>query len=204
MAYIPINLDLQDKIVKVIGGGKIAERRVNALINSEALIHVISPELTDKLKQYEIEGKLKWHKKDFEISDIEYVDFIINATNSPEITDVIKDNAPKHCLINMVGDAQDGNVIFPGTLNRGKLQISVTSNGASPKLVRNILKDLEQQYSVDYTEYVDFLYECRTIIKSLEIDQTEKNQLLENILSHQYFDTIEQNKFINWLKRQLK
>ena len=51
------------KIVKVIGGGKIAERRVNALINSEALIHVISPELTDKLKQYEIEGKLKWHKR---------------------------------------------------------------------------------------------------------------------------------------------
>lgn len=143
-------------------------------------------------------------QKDFEISDIEYVDFIINATNSPEITDVIKDNAPKHCLINMVGDAQDGNVIFPGTLNRGKLQISVTSNGASPKLVRNILKDLDQQYSVDYTEYVDFLYECRTIIKSLEIDQTEKNQLLENILSHQYFDTDEQNKFINWLKRQLK
>jgi len=66
------------------------------------------------------------------------------------------------------------------------------------------LKDLEQQYSVDYTEYVDFLYECRTIIKSLEIEQTEKNQLLENILSHQYFDTDEQNKLINWLKRQLK
>ncbi|UTI86020.1 hypothetical protein NIT60_06370 [Mammaliicoccus sciuri] len=37
MAYIPINLDLQDKIVKVIGGGKIAERRVNALIDSEAV-----------------------------------------------------------------------------------------------------------------------------------------------------------------------
>ena len=122
-------------------------------------------------------------QKDFEISDIEYVDFIINATNSPEITDVIKDNAPKHCLINMVGDAQDGNVIFPGTLNRGKLQISVTSNGASPKLVRKYFERFRTTIFSGLYRICRFLYECRTIIKSLEIDQTEKPIIRDHFVS---------------------
>ncbi|MEB7724161.1 MULTISPECIES: NAD(P)-binding protein [Mammaliicoccus] len=204
MAYVPLNIDFTDKQVKVIGGGKIAERRVKAILESDAVIHVISPELTEDLFQLYLDEKIIWKKKIFESSDLEDADFIISATNQQEVNDVIKKSAPKHSLINMVSDAQVGNVIFPGTLKRGKLQISVTSTGASPKLVSNILDDLEKQYPVDYEEYVEFLFESRIIIKSLNLEKTEKNQLLESILSDQYFDKDEQNKLINWLRRQPK
>ena len=204
MAYVPLNIDFTDKQVKVIGGGKIAERRVKAILESDAVIHVISPELTEDLFQLYLDKKIIWKKKIFESSDLEDADFIISATNQQEVNDVIKKSAPKHSLINMVSDAQVGNVIFPGTLKRGKLQISVTSTGASPKLVSNILDDLEKQYPVDYEEYVEFLFESRIIIKSLNLEKTEKNQLLESILSDQYFDKDEQNKLINWLRRQPK
>lgn len=204
MAYVPLNIDFTDKQVKVIGGGKIAERRVKAILESDAVIHVISPELTEDLFQLYLDEKIIWKKKIFESSDLEDADFIISATNQQEVNDVIKKSAPKHSLINMVSDAQVGNVIFPGTLKRGKLQISVTSTGASPKLVSNILDDLEKQYPVDYEEYVEFLFESRIIIKSLNLENTEKNQLLESILSDQYFDKDEQNKLINWLRRQPK
>lgn len=204
MAYVPLNIDFTDKQVKVIGGGKIAERRVKAILESDAVIHVISPELTEDLFQLYLDEKIIWKKKMFESSDLEDADFIISATNQQEVNDVIKKSAPKHSLINMVSDAQVGNVIFPGTLKRGKLQISVTSTGASPKLVSNILDDLEKQYPVDYEEYVEFLFESRIIIKSLNLEKTEKNQLLESILSDQYFDKDEQNKLINWLRRQPK
>ncbi|RIL53197.1 MULTISPECIES: NAD(P)-binding protein [unclassified Mammaliicoccus] len=204
MAYVPLNIDFTDKQVKVIGGGKIAKRRVKAILESDAVIHVISPELTEDLFQLYLDEKIIWKKKIFESSDLEDADFIISATNQQEVNDVIKKSAPKHSLINMVSDAQVGNVIFPGTLKRGKLQISVTSTGASPKLVSNILDDLEKQYPVDYEEYVEFLFESRIIIKSLNLENTEKNQLLESILSDQYFDKDEQNKLTKWLRRQPK
>ncbi|MGK9045387.1 NAD(P)-binding protein [Mammaliicoccus vitulinus] len=204
MAYVPLNIDLTNKQIKVIGGGKIAERRVKGLLDSDATIHVISPELTDNLYQLYLDEKIIWYKKSFESKDLDNAELIISATNQEEVNDVIKKSAPNHSLINMVGDAQGGNVIFPGTLKRGKLQISVTSTGASPKLVSNILNDLDKQYPIDYAEYVDFLYECRIIIKSLDLEKAKKNQLLESILSDQYFDEDEQEKLTNWLKRQPK
>lgn len=204
MAYVPLNIDLTNKQIKVIGGGKIAERRVKALLNSDATIHIISPDLTDNLYQLYLDEKIIWYKKSFESKDLDNAELIISATNQEEVNDVIKKSAPIHSLINMVGDAQGGNVIFPGTLKRGKLQISVTSTGASPKLVSNILNDLDKQYPIDYAEYVDFLYECRIIIKSLDLEKAKKNQLLESILSDQYFDKDEQEKLTNWLKRQPK
>ncbi|RIN17693.1 NAD(P)-binding protein [Mammaliicoccus vitulinus] len=204
MAYVPLNIDLTNKQIKVIGGGKIAERRVKALLNSDATIHIISPDLTDNLYQLYLDEKIIWYKKSFESKDLDNAELIISATNQEEVNDVIKKSAPIHSLINMVGDAQGGNVIFPGTLKRGKLQISVTSTGASPKLVSNILNDLDKQYPIDYAEYVDFLYECRIIIKSLDLEKAKKNQLLESILSDQYFDEDEQEKLTNWLKRQPK
>ncbi|PNZ37633.1 NAD(P)-binding protein [Mammaliicoccus vitulinus] len=204
MAYVPLNIDLTNKQIKVIGGGKIAERRVKALLDSDATIHVISPDLTGNLYQLYLDEKIIWYKKSFESKDLDNDELIISATNQEEVNDVIKKSAPIHSLINMVGDAQGGNVIFPGTLKRGKLQISVTSTGASPKLVSNILNDLDKQYPIDYAEYVDFLYECRIIIKSLDLEKAKKNQLLESILSDQYFDEDEQEKLTNWLKRQPK
>lgn len=204
MAYVPLNIDLTNKQIKVIGGGKIAERRVKALLNSDATIHIISPDLTDNLYQLYLDEKIIWYKKSLESKDLDNAELIISATNQEEVNDVIKKSAPIHSLINMVGDAQGGNVIFPGTLKRGKLQISVTSTGASPKLVSNILNDLDKQYPIDYAEYVDFLYECRIIIKSLDLEKAKKNQLLESILSDQYFDEDEQEKLTNWLKRQPK
>ncbi|WP_413481917.1 NAD(P)-binding protein [Mammaliicoccus vitulinus] len=204
MAYVPLNIDLTNKQIKVIGGGKIAERRVKVLLDSDATIHVISPDLTGNLYQLYLDEKIIWYKKSFESKDLDNDELIISATNQEEVNDVIKKSAPIHSLINMVGDAQGGNVIFPGTLKRGKLQISVTSTGASPKLVSNILNDLDKQYPIDYAEYVDFLYECRIIIKSLDLEKAKKNQLLESILSDQYFDEDEQEKLTNWLKRQPK
>lgn len=204
MTYVPLNIDLTNKQIKVIGGGKIAERRVKALLDSDATIHVISPDLTGNLYQLYLDEKIIWYKKSFESKDLDNAELIISATNQEEVNDVIKKSAPIHSLINMVGDAQGGNVIFPGTLKRGKLQISVTSTGASPKLVSNILNDLDKQYPIDYAEYVDFLYECRIIIKSLDLEKAKKNQLLESILSDQYFDEDEQEKLTNWLKRQPK
>ncbi|PTI30871.1 NAD(P)-binding protein [Mammaliicoccus vitulinus] len=204
MAYVPLNIDLTNKQIKVIGGGKIAERRVKALLDSDATIHVISPDLTGNLYQLYLDEKIIWYKKSFESKDLDNAELIISATNQEEVNDVIKKSAPIHSLINMVGDAQGGNVIFPGTLKRGKLQISVTSTGASPKLVSNILNDLDKQYPIDYAEYVDFLYECRIIIKSLDLEKAKKNQLLESILSDQYFGEDEQEKLTNWLKRQPK
>ncbi len=56
----PVSLKLSGKLCVIIGGGKVAERKVQSLFGCNARIRVISPELTPKLKEWvdksEIEG----------------------------------------------------------------------------------------------------------------------------------------------------
>ena len=58
MVYYPINLDLNGKKVVVVGGGKVAERKITGLIEAMAVVTVISPKLTLELTEYAKEGKV--------------------------------------------------------------------------------------------------------------------------------------------------
>lgn len=202
MAYIPLMFDFTNKIIKIFGGGMIAERRVKALLESEAIIQIISPNITSRLKELHNSNRIHWINKEFDSGDIKNADFIIVATGNEAVNQKILKLTPDHTLINMTNEAESGNVIFPGTLNRGKLSISVSSNGASPKLVTQILNNLNEQFPPDYEAYVDFLYHCRCTIKNLEIEKEQKQQLLEEIISDKYLDSNHQLQFTKWLDTQ--
>lgn len=60
------------------------------------------------------------------------------------------------CPFNNVGDASNGNVVFPSALHRDKLTISVSTDGASPKLTKSIMAELEALYPPSYSSYIDF------------------------------------------------
>ncbi|MBF0840885.1 MULTISPECIES: NAD(P)-binding protein [Mammaliicoccus] len=204
MAYVPILMNLSNKTVVIAGGGNIAERRVRKLINSGAKIHVISPDVSNYIYRMQSEQKIIWHKKAITSTDLTNADLVVVATDEADVNNRLKEEVPKHTLLNMTSNAQEGDVIFPGTFKRGKLTISVSSGGASPKLVSSILRNLEDDYPDDYGEYVDFLSNCRSIIKGLNIERLEQNQLLEIILSDKYFDKNKQREFIEWLTLQPK
>ncbi|MEN2448023.1 NAD(P)-binding protein, partial [Bacillus sp. JR_15] len=92
------------------------------------------------------------------------------------------------------------NITFPNQLRRGRLTISVSTEGASPKLGKQIIQDLSETYDKSYENYIDFLYEARQLIKAKVIDSSKKQQLLKDILSKKYFNQAEQQSFISWLE----
>ena len=85
MVYYPINLNLNGKKVVVVGGGRIAERKITGLIEAMAVVTVISPKLTLELMEYARDGKMIWKEKDFTAEDIQDAFLVIAATNHPEI-----------------------------------------------------------------------------------------------------------------------
>ncbi|MGO3497730.1 MAG: NAD(P)-dependent oxidoreductase, partial [Staphylococcus equorum] len=82
MPLIPLMIDISNKKVFVIGSGNVAERRVNTLVDYAKDIHVISPTITENLKDMVQRSAIKWSEKLFEINDIQQADFIVVATNS--------------------------------------------------------------------------------------------------------------------------
>lgn len=202
MGLVPLMIDLSNQKIKVFGGGKVAEKRIESLINSDAHIHVISPTLTDKLTVMHEKNKIIWHKRNYRSQDLNDADFVVSATNQSSVHCDIVQNINKVQLVNLTHQSHEGNVIFPGTLKRGKLSISVSSEGASPKLVSKILKDLETQFPVDYETYIEFLYECRMKLKELALDEDKKKILLEKILTDEFRNENKQDEFLDWLSLQ--
>ncbi|MEQ5997706.1 NAD(P)-binding protein [Staphylococcus saccharolyticus] len=201
---IPLMVDLTKKKIIIVGGGKIATRRVQTLLDYTNNIHVISPTITETIEKLVKTGRISYSEKCFESKDIEKADLVIAATNLEMVNNQVRLSVPSHALFNHAGRAELGNITFPNVFKRDRLTISVSTGGVSPKLGQRIIKSLEDTYTEDYADYVQFLYESRKYIKALKIGPSDKQALLEDILSDTYLDERKQHVFIRWLKSQVK
>ncbi|PTH48768.1 NAD(P)-binding protein [Staphylococcus arlettae] len=203
MAYMPILLDLTNKSIVIIGGGAIAERRVNKLMQFDAYITVMSPTLTAKLQKLYEQQQIQWLAQDYSIHQLPPAALVVVATNNKAVNRMVKQELPQQTLLNMASDSEQGDVVFPGILKRGKLSISVSTSGASPKLTTAILAELQQQFPPDYEQYVDFLYTCRQQIKQSNISHAEQQKLLATVLDDKYQYKQFQQQLLSWLAENI-
>lgn len=198
MPFIPLMIDISQKQIVVVGGGKVAERRVSTLVHYATDIHIISPTISENLRHMVKQDGVHWHAKSFEAKDIKRADLIIAATNSSEVNRQILASKPHHAFINMPSIAEEGDIVFPSILRRGKLTLSISTNGASPKLTAQILSEFKERFDDSYGDYVDFLYECRQKIKQTQLSMSQKEDFLKMVLTQPYR---EKNKQLEMIKR---
>lgn len=203
MNNMPLMVDLTEQSIVIVGGGKVATKRALTLVEYCDDVHIVSPLITATLKELLDKEKITWSQKEFEPQDVEQADLVVIATNNSEVNTNVLKNIPSHALCNHAANAQAGNVTIPSILTRGKLSISVSTNGASPKLNRKIISTISDMYDESYETYIDFLYESRQLIKRLSIEPSRKQDLLQRILSDEYLDEVKQLEFMRWLHLQV-
>ncbi|WP_345242681.1 NAD(P)-binding protein [Pontibacillus salipaludis] len=201
MSQLPLMVEMTGLCAVVIGGGKVAWKRAKALVENGAMVTIVSPHLTDSLQELVSLGKIKWLDKRFEASDAREAFLLIVATDDEEVNERVLQEAAHIPLINDATNAERGNITFPGLFRRGKLTISVSTDGASPRLTSSILSKIREHYD-DYGPYVDFLYECRQQIKHSSMDEGEKRRLLHEIVEERYKDEEEQHQFKEAIDRR--
>ncbi|MGL4362993.1 MAG: precorrin-2 dehydrogenase/sirohydrochlorin ferrochelatase family protein [Cellulosilyticaceae bacterium] len=173
-------LNIENKIVTIIGGGKIAYHKAHAFIEACANVQIISKQIDERffvLKNIEI-IRQNVDENSFE----KYVKnsfVIVAATNDKTINKAIGKYCKEHNkLCNVVDNAELSSFIVPATLKRGDLHISVSTNGKSPALTKKIRDDLANQYSYEYSEYIECLGRIRKwILANIDDAETKKVQL---------------------------
>jgi precorrin-2 dehydrogenase / sirohydrochlorin ferrochelatase len=185
----PIMVHLNGKRVVVVGGGKVAERKVSSLLETGASIIVISPEVTERLKKLASEEKIEWQQVEYSSGDIADAFMIFAATDDHVLNQRIRQEAGDHQLVMMADDPEGSDFHVPASLQRGRMTIAVSTGGASPKLARHIREQLEQQFDSSYADYLDFLYQTRQkILREVE-DPLLKNKLLTAIVSSEFLNS---------------
>lgn len=193
--YYPSMLNLQGKSAVVVGGGRIAYRKILSLLEANASITLISPVITNELFVLHEEGKVLWKKKNFEPTDVTSAFLIIAATDNPNVNIFVYESINEFQLINVVDNPSLSNFIVPSYFQRGKLIISVSTSGASPLLSRKIKEKLSTIYDESYEEYLSFLEECRGKIKKTIIDPKNKKQILQKLLDETFFELTKEKKY---------
>lgn len=199
----PIHINLTGRTVVVVGGGLIAFRKIKNLIHEEAKITVISPVVVNEIQEWHAEQKLAWIERKVIREDLVDAFLIVAATNCEEINSWIAEHASPKQLVNVVDQPHLGNFIVPSVVKRGKLILSVSTSGASPSLSKSIKKELQQKYSEDYETYLDFLFQCRSIIKK-EFPQNCRKALLTKLTDQSFlYDEEKQRSYKQELLKRI-
>ena len=184
MSYYPVCLDLQGQPCVVVGGGKVAERKVKGLLACNAQVKVISPDLTEFLLQLHAEGQLEWLNRPYRKGDLSQIFLVIAATDDEQAQQMIQEEATQlNKLLNVADVPQRCNFILPATVRRGDLTIAVATGGKSPALAKKLRKELEKRIGPEYTVLVNILGALRPQVLASGLSQPE-NELLFHKLLH--------------------
>lgn len=183
MHYFPICLDITGRHCAVIGGGRVAERKVRALMEHAARVTVISPEVTEELAVFHAEGRLAWLKREYREDDLADVFLVIAATDDPEVQRRVHAEADKHNILLNVADVPKWcNFILPATVRRGDLSISVSTGGKSPALASRLRKELEKQFGPEYEVLLYLLGRLRSDVLARGKPHEENKDLFNQLL----------------------
>lgn len=165
--YYPVMLDLAGVDCLVVGGGRVAERKVEGLLGVGARVTVIAPRLGEVLAGLARAGRIQHDRRPFAAGDTAGFRLVIAATDDPRLNAAVAEEGRRQgLLVNVVDCAPESNFIVPAVLRRGELVIAVSTGGASPAQARRIRERLEREYGPEWGPYLSLLEELRSLVIS--------------------------------------
>src|SRR5256885_6810638 len=184
----PIFLKLDGRRCLVVGAGKVAEGKIRGLIEARASIGVVGPEAVWQLKKWAWEGVIGWKARVFQPSDLDQVSLVIAATSVPEVNrEVFKQARLRNVLCNAVDDPENCDFYYPAVVNRGDLQIAISTGGRSPALAQRLRQEPEEQFGAGHESLVAQPGKARERLNAQVLDIEARKKLLHEIASREAF-----------------
>ena len=184
MSYLPLFIETTGKKCLIVGGGKVASRKLIPILKAKMKVTLISPEVIEEIElNFHKNKNLKIIKRKFKPEDIEDQFLIIAATNekttNKKIAKLSKDN---NILVNMAEDSLSGNTLIPSVVDRDPIKIAVSSGAASPILTRLVKTKLETVIPYSFSKLADIMMEYRDVVKKNFLKISERRKFWEVFL----------------------
>ncbi len=168
MPRYPVMLDLADRRAVVVGGGRVAERKVDGLLEAGARITVVSPEARPALGGLAARGTIVLHARPYAAGDLAGAALAFAATDRREVNAAVQAEARAAGIPCNVADDPDGcDFLVPSVVRRGDLVLAVSTAGASPVVARKIRETLEARFGPEWGPYLDLLARVRSALLAL-------------------------------------
>lgn len=182
----PMFMKLAGKRCLVVGAGRVGEPKIGGLIETGVRIHVVAIEASCQVRGWAEAGKIELELRSFSESDLDGKFLAVAATASSPLNQLIYREAQQRgVLCNVVDVPEYCDFFYPAVVERGDLQIAISTNGQSPSLAQKLRQQLERQFGPGYAEWVKQLGDTRRLILASDLDQERKLELLHSLASRE-------------------
>ncbi len=182
MAYIPIFIDVTGRECIVVGGGEVAARKVESLIEAGAHVTVVSPRVSPSIEAIVARGLAVHIARDYQPGDLRGSVLVYAATDDPKLHRELAAEARALGIpINVVDVPELCTFIAPAAMKRGALQIAISTAGASPAFAARLRRELEDQFGTEYALTLEVLRAARRRLHADQIDPAERMRRLRDL-----------------------
>ncbi|MGH8254767.1 MAG: siroheme synthase CysG [Steroidobacteraceae bacterium] len=182
MDYLPVFLDLAGRGVLVVGGGAVALRKVELLVQARARVRVAAPRLLAELVRARETGRIEHIAAPFEPRQLDSMVLAIAATDRPEVNRAVAAaGAARGIFVNVVDDAEASSFIMPAIIDRSPVLIAVGTAGNSPTLARRLRAQLEAALPGRLGELAVLAGRMRARVRAALPDPQRRQQFWERL-----------------------
>ena len=180
----PLFADLRGRRVLVVGGGSVAARKIRALLDTGASIIVVALHAGDEVAALAGEGRVELVVAAFAEHRLDDAWLVVAATNDAATNARIAAAAEaRRVFANVVDDSALSNVQLPAVVQRGRLQVAISSAGAAPMLARHLRARIETVLDDSLGDLLELFERHREAIRARWSDLAQRRRWFEHVLA---------------------
>jgi len=184
MRLYPLALKVSGRRCVVVGGGRVAERKVASLLGCGAAVTVVSPECAPELEALAERGAIAVERRGFVPADLDGALIAIAATDDTTVNQAVLDAGKERgVLVNVVDVPDLCDFYVPASVVRGDLQITVSTGGACPALAKQLRKEISEQFGPEYEAYLHLAERLRLALLERVPEPAKRKELLNALLA---------------------
>lgn len=192
-ACYPITLVIDGRLCLVVGGGRIAERKIASLLHAGAQVRVVAREVAPAVAALATNEAVTLHERDFEMDDLEGAFVVIMATDDAALNArVSAECQARGLLVNVVDQTPLCNFYVPALIERGPISLAISTGGASPALAKHLRVLLEDAVGEEYGQLSTLMFELRGEMFHAHDQQRDRAAAWERLLG---------SDILEWLRR---
>jgi len=182
---------LDGREVLVVGAGRVGEPKIRGLLPTGAQIRMVARQASEAVREWARNDEIILEERGFVPADLDNVFLVVVATSSPDLNaQIYREAQSRRILCNVVDVPERCDFYYPAVVQRGHLQIAISTSGQSPSLAQRIRQQLERQFGSGYTHWVAALGETRRKVLASSLNPERKRDLLQSLASAEAVDAL--------------
>jgi precorrin-2 dehydrogenase/sirohydrochlorin ferrochelatase len=175
----PLFLNLKGRTCVVVGGNEMAEGKIRVLLVTGAKLRVIATAVTPAIAEWSQAQQLQWEPRAFATGDLRGAFLVVSVADPTTNKTVFGEAEAGNIFCNAVDDIDHCSCYAPAVVRRGPLQIAITTTGRSPALAQRLRQEMEEEFSPEYSSWVERLGEQRRrAFQDAQIDCEKRRAIL--------------------------